>query len=496
MNALIMAAQLILGLSILVFIHELGHYLAARAFGIRVEKFYLFFDAWKFRLFRFKKGDTEYGIGWLPLGGYVKIAGMIDESLDKEAMKKPPQPWEFRSKPAWQRLIVMVAGVVMNVILGMILFAFVTYHYEKEYLPVDELSDGVYAYASGRDIGFMTGDKILEINGDQVERFKDVTATNVLLGATITVEREGKNVDIEIPDDFYKQFTKTKMRDFFVDAHHFACVPDSILPGMSASWAPLKKGDRLLSVDSIPVKTFGELQTFLLPFRGHEAPVQVIRDNDTLELCVHINDAGFKDDGLRKGDKVYAVDTLSTPSYGAFREAIWNSKGKTAEVFFVRGMDSMTVRIPVDTTGLIGILCKPPYKNRHYSIGSAISYGVSDAMGNLVANVRGLGKIFSGKENVSDSVQGPIGIAKIYGSTWDWHRFWLITGLLSMILAFMNILPIPALDGGHVIFTTIELITGKKFSDKFMEKAQIVGMVILLAIMAFAIGNDIWKSIF
>jgi regulator of sigma E protease len=496
MNGLIMAAQLILGLSILVLIHEFGHYLAARAFGIRVEKFYLFFDAWKFKFFKFKRGDTEYGIGWLPLGGYVKIAGMIDESLDKEAMKQPPQPWEFRSKPAWKRLIVMLAGVIMNVILGMILFTFVTYHYDKDYLPADQLDKGVYAYASGRDIGFQTGDKITAINGDRVERFKDVTATNVLLGATITVDRNGKPVDIVIPGDFYKQFTKKNNRDFFVDAHNFPCVPDSIIPGMSASWAPLKKGDKVLRVDSTPVKTYQELIAATAPYRGKTAPVVVLRDKDTLHFNIYMAADGYKEHGIRKGDKVFRVGNSQVESYGAFREMIWTNKGKTVDVGLLRGKDTVTVSIAVDTTGLVGILCKPPYKNRDYTIGSAIVYGVSDAMGNLIANVRGLGKIFSGKENVSDSVQGPIGIAKIYGSTWDWHRFWLITGLLSMILAFMNILPIPALDGGHVIFTTIELITGKKFSDKFMERAQIVGMVILLVIMAYAVGNDIWKSIF
>ena len=428
-----MTAQLILGLSILVFFHELGHFLAARAFKIRVEKFYLFFDIGKFRLFRFKKGDTEYGIGWLPFGGYVKISGMIDESMDKEQMKLPPQPWEFRSKPAWQRLIVMVAGVVMNLIVGMIIFTGIILYYEKEYLPNDQITNGIYAYPAGREIGFMTGDKILDVNGSKVERFKDITTANVLMGATITVDRNGKTEDIVIPDTLYRKYSKN-VRDFFIEAHNFPLKIDSVLPGMTADKSGIKKGDRIIGLDSLPVQ-----------------------------------------------------------SYGEFRERVWAGKGQTHLVVLMRGADTLKLELKVDSTGYIGITSNYPYKNKKYSLGSAISYGISDAMSNLWANIRGLGKIIRGKENASESIQGPIGIAKIYGGTWNWYRFWLITGLISLILAFMNILPIPALDGGHVIFTTIELITGRKIPDKVMEKAQIVGMIILIGIMVFAVFNDVWK---
>ena len=228
MSIIIMIAQLILGLSILVFVHELGHFLAARAFKIRVDKFYLFFDAWGFKFFKFKRGDTEFGIGWLPLGGYCKISGMIDESMDKEQMKKPPQPWEFRSKPAWQRLIVMVAGVVMNLIMGIIIFTGVIMHYEKEYLPNSSVENGIYAYSAGREIGFQTGDKILKINGKEVERFKDVVTANVLMGSVITVDRNGKTMDITVPDTMYRNYNKS-VRDFFIEAHNFDFAIDSVL---------------------------------------------------------------------------------------------------------------------------------------------------------------------------------------------------------------------------------------------------------------------------
>ncbi|MEI6122411.1 MAG: RIP metalloprotease RseP [Bacteroidota bacterium] len=433
MSTLIMIAQLILGLSILVFIHELGHYLAARAFKIRVEKFYLFFDAWKFKIFKFKKGDTEYGIGWLPLGGYVKISGMIDESMDKKQMKLPPQPWEFRSKPAWKRLIVMLAGVFMNLILGMVIFTGVILHYEKEYLPTDQLNTGIYAYPAGREIGFQTGDKIMAVNGEKIERFKDVTTANVLMGSTITIDRNGKSMAITVPDTLYRIYNK-KIRDFFIDAHNFPCLIDSVIPEMAAEKAQLKKND-----------------------------------------------------------KVLRLDTFNITSYGSFREIVWNLKGKTLPMRVLRNKDTLQLSMKIDSTGLVGVFCKMPYQTKKYSIASGVKYGISDALGNLWANIRGLGKIFVGKESASESIQGPIGIMKIYGGIWDWHRFWLITGLISVVLAFMNVLPIPALDGGHVIFTTWELITGRKLSQKFLERSQVVGMVILIALMVFAIFNDVWK---
>lgn len=434
MNALIMTAQLILGLSILVVLHELGHYLAARAFGIRVEKFFLFFDAWGFKLFSFKKGETEYGIGWLPLGGYVKIAGMIDESLDKEQLKKPAQPWEFRAKPAWQRLIVMIGGVTVNLILGILLFAFILLKYEKEYLPLSEVNkDGIYASETGQEAGFRTGDRILRIDGSEVPRFKDVQSMRNLFGSTITVEREGQQLDILIPDDFYKTGVSPS-RNRFVEALNFVPTVDSVLPEMPAAIAGVMKGDRILKVDSTLVS-----------------------------------------------------------SYGQFKDLIGSKAGQTISLTVLRGSDTTLMNLSLDSTGYVGITARIPYEPKAYSLGSAIVYGYSDAIDMLVINVKGLGKVFSGKEKATDSIQGPIGIAQIYGSQWVWSKFWFITALLSLILAFMNILPIPALDGGHVVFLFYEIIARRKPSDKFMENAQIVGMVILLGIMLFAVGNDLFK---
>lgn len=428
-----MAAQLILGLSILVTLHELGHFWAARAFGIKVEKFYLFFDAWGFKLFSFKIGETEYGMGWLPLGGYVKIAGMIDESMDKEQMKKAPESWEFRSKPAWQRLIVMLAGVTMNVILGITLFAFTLYHYKQEYLPNEAVKDGIYAYELGRDLGLQSGDKIIAINGKSFERFEDAIGPKVLFGADLTVERGGKQIDIDVPSNFYRTVTKVG-KGKFIGPDRIPFSVDSVLPGMAADSAGLKKGDKITALNNEKINYFGELREKIAVNKGQEVKLEVVRNSDTLLL-----------------------------------------------------------QPKVSAEGTIGFTTKNNYEVERYSVGSAIKYGASDAILALVSNAKGLGKLFTGEEKATDSVQGPIGIAKIYGGVWDWAKFWAITGLLSMVLAFMNILPIPALDGGHVIFLVIEALTGKKFSDTFMERAQIVGMVILLSIMIFAVGNDIWK---
>ena len=436
MNGLVMAAQLILGLSILVILHEFGHYIAARAFGIRVEKFYLFFDAWGIKLLSFKKGDTEYGVGWLPLGGYVKISGMIDESMDKEAMKQPPQPWEFRSKPAWQRLIVMVGGVTMNVILGIAIYAFTLLHYEKKYLPNTAVTDGITAYELGEKIGLQSGDKIAAINGEKFERFNELLSSRVIFGCTLTVERNGNAVEVIVPDTFYRSVTKTG------------------------------KG------------------YFLGTFR------------DVFEVTDVVRESPAEKAGMKKDDKLLAVNGEKISSKGGLKEKITSNKGQPIQLLLKRGKDTLTVSPLVNEEGKIGIAYWPvfgDYEYIPYTFSSAVTFGAADAVEAIVANAKGLKKIFTGEEKASESLQGPIGMANIYGSVWDWKRFWVITGLLSMVLALMNILPIPALDGGHVVFLVIESVTGKKFSDKVMERAQIAGMLILLSIMAFAIGNDVWK---
>ena len=433
-----MAAQLILGLAILVTLHELGHFLAARAFGIRVEKFYLFFDAWGFKFFSVKRGDTEYGLGWLPLGGYVKISGMIDESMDKEAMKQPAQPWEFRSKPAWQRLIVMIGGVTMNVILGVVIYTAILLHYDKDYLANKDVTDGIYAFELGEKIGLQTGDKITAINGKPFERFEELLSSKVIFGCDLTVVRNGQTLHVTVPDDFYFDVSKSG-KGFFVSTYKTTIVVDSIIPGKPAEAA-----------------------------------------------------------GLKKDDKVITFNGQRTASSEGARKIIKENVRKQVNLAVVRGTDTLQIQPLVSDSGTIGVVFKGDignYPMTPYTFGSAFTLGAADAFEAIIGNIKGLKQIFVGKAKASESLQGPIGIATIYGSVWDWHWFWKITGLLSMILAFMNILPIPALDGGHVVFLIIEAITKRKFSDKFMERAQITGMVILLALMAFTIGNDIWKHV-
>jgi regulator of sigma E protease len=438
MSGLIMAAQLILGLSILVTLHELGHYLAARAFGIRVEKFYLFFDAWGFKFFNFKKGDTEYGIGWLPLGGYVKISGMIDESMDKESMKQPAQPWEFRSKPAWQRLIVMVAGVVMNVLLGIAIYSMTLLKYDKEYLSNDNVTDGIAVFDLGKELGLQDNDKIVEIDGKPIERFEDLLSTRVIFGSDLTVDREGKILDVNVPDDFYKATIKAG-RGNFIGPYRANIKVNDVAPGKPASAAGLQKNDHIYRLN---------------------------------------------------GERIYSLEKC--------KKIIGENKNKPITFEVLRGMDTIMIQPVVNDSGLIGMGYGQDvgnYSMTAYTIPTAIKYGSSDAFEAISSNIKGLKQIFAGKEKASDSLQGPIGIATIYGGIWDWRRFWTITGLLSMVLAFMNILPIPALDGGHVLFLLIESVTRKRFSDTFMERAQVAGMIILLSLMVFTIGNDVWKHI-
>ena len=439
MEAWIMAAQLLLGLSILVVLHEFGHFIAARAFGMRVEKFYLFFDAWGVKLFKFKKGDTEYGIGWLPLGGYVKISGMIDESMDKEAMQEPPKPWEFRAKPAWQRLIVMLAGVTVNVILGMVIFSLMTFTYGEKYLPADQLKNGIFPLGLGTDVGLEPGDHITSINGEKVVRYSDLLSSEAYLGekVVLNVVRNGRTLDLVLPSDFVLKLSEKKQHNFI--EKRFSFYVAKVEPLSNASEAGLLHGDVIKEVDGNEIRFYDEFRTYLNNNRGEQINLGITRGEKVISLYAKVRDDG----------------TLG---------------------FFAATYDFEYVTVK-------------------YGLGESMIKGSAKAWTLLMLNIKGFGKIIRGDISFSDSVAGPIGIATIYGGIWDWQKFWLITGILSMILAFMNILPIPALDGGHVMFLSFEALSGKKINDKFMEVTQMIGMILLLALMTFIIGNDIWKYI-
>ncbi len=429
MTALIAAGQLILALSLLVVIHEFGHYIACRIFGIRVTKFYIFFDPW-FKIWSKKIGETEFGIGWLPLGGYVKISGMIDESLDTKQMKEEPKEWEFRAKPAWQRLIVMLAGVFMNVVAAVVILTMSHLVHTKSYLPVDNVEEGIYAYPYARFLGFESGDKVVAIDGKQTVRYEDVFSSKLYFAETITVDRNGDTLELEMTDTLYSYL---KNGGTFISLENHSFIVDSLVEGMPAYEAGVVSGSRLLSIDKIPVNSFGKM-----------------------------------------------------------RELLSFNKGEEMSFVFDSKLSVDTFNIQVDSLGKIGIFAsRPEFIMEDYTFATAMKFGWSDAFESLNANIKGFGLIFSGKEKAKDNLQGPIGIAKVYGGVWNWSKFWRLTGIISMILAFVNLLPIPALDGGHALFLMIEAVTRRKMSDKFMEVVQIIGMVILLALMVFVLGNDI-----
>lgn len=435
MQGLIMAAQLITGISILVILHELGHFWAARAFGIKVEKFYLFFDAWGKKLVSFKIGETEYGIGWLPLGGYVKIAGMIDESMDTEQMNRPAEPWEFRSKPAWQRLIVMIGGVVMNILAGIVIFAMISYHYGEKYTLNDSVQYGIVPSPLAEEVGFQKGDKLISVNGKPIKYFEEAISSDDIMGdhTVYTVERNGERVDITLPADFTEKFTTQGKADFFAPRMTFTV--GEVTPNYNAEKAGLKANDRIIGIDTARFTYFDEFQNVLKNYAGKKPEFTVLRNNDTTTLPIEVDAEGKV--GFRPEPMEFAYDSIK---YGFFQ---------------------------------------------------SFPMGVERAVETISLQVKGWGKIFKGDIPANKAVQGPIGIAKFYGGEWIWSRFWLFTALISLGLAFMNILPIPALDGGHVVLLIIEMVTGRPISTKAMERVQTVGMVILLTLMVFIFGNDI-----
>jgi regulator of sigma E protease len=440
-----MVGQLILGLSILVILHELGHFVAARAFGIKVEKFYLFFDAWNIKLFKFNYKGVEYGIGWLPLGGYVKIAGMIDESMDTDQLAGPPQPWEFRSKPAWQRLIVMLGGVTVNIVLGILIFWMLTLKYGESYVPNNNVKYGIVPGIVGKEIGLKAGDKITAINGKPLLRFDDLISSKVLMGNTqLTVNRDGHDTTVKVPANILNDVSDFGIGEFVKLRTKFAI--DSVVANSYAAKAGLLKGDSIKAVNGVAITFWDEMGTEVKKYKNKEVKLLVKRHNDTLSLTSQVNKEGTL--GFANGDYGVAL-TRDEPAI------------KTIKFGFV----------------------------------GALPVGASKAWGTFSDNAKGLGKVFKGEVKAGKAFTGPVGIATLFGSHIDWGHFWSLVGLLSMALALMNLLPIPALDGGHALFLIIEMIKGKPLSDKFLERAQIVGFVILVTLMVFVFGNDILKHV-
>ncbi|WP_397364320.1 RIP metalloprotease RseP [Olleya sp. R77988] len=446
MEFVIKIGQFLLSLSLLIVLHELGHFIPAKAFKTRVEKFYLFFDV-KYSLFKKKIGETVYGIGWLPLGGYVKIAGMIDESMDKEQMAKPPQPWEFRSKPAWQRLIIMLGGVFVNFVLAYLIYVVLSFAYGDTDITLKSMKDG-YQIDNPllNDLGFKTGDKIIALDDVKVKSHRDVIK-GLVETEKYTIDRNGEEVTIQLPVDFLGQLTSRKVKGKLFKVRHPFMVGE-IKDTMVNKGIDLKEGDVLLSIDGKDLKYYDQFEPRMLTY-----------------------------------------------------------KNQTVNSVFLRGNDTITRQLKVDSEGFVGIV---PMKNpkrfeelgyyditlKEYTFLESFGGGKDKFVEQVSSYWGQLGKIFNPSTGAYKGVGGFKAIYDVFPSTWNWADFWNLTAFLSIMLGVLNLLPIPALDGGHVMFLLFEMVSGRKPSEKFLENAQLVGFIILLALVLFANGNDIFKAVF
>ncbi|MDA3779042.1 MAG: RIP metalloprotease RseP [Bacteroidales bacterium] len=438
MEVLVKIAQLLLSLSILVILHEFGHFAFAKLFKTRVEKFYLFFNPW-FSLFKRKIGETEYGIGWVPLGGYVKISGMIDESMDKEQMKKPPEPHEFRSKPTWQRLLIMLGGVMVNFILALFIYSAILFVWGSQYLPTKNVTYGITADSVAQSIGFNNGDKILSVDNKYIEDFHQIVPTIVLDEAkTVQIERNGKEIDIKIP----KEIISVLLNDPGFISLRIPFIVDRFTKESKAKSAGLRKGDEILGVNNMQTRFFDQFADSLKKIKADVVNIAISRDNKKMNFDVRLSENGII--GVAPFGSLIELFELKYTEYGFFQ---------------------------------------------------SIPAGINKGVETFKSYLKQLKLIFSPETEAYKSLGGFITIGNIFPGTWDWHSFWSLTAFLSIILAIMNVLPIPALDGGHVVFLLYEMITGRKPNDKVMEYAQIAGMIILFSLLIFANGNDIIKWI-
>ncbi len=446
MEIFIKASQFILSLSLLIVLHELGHFIPAKLFKTKVEKFYLFFD-YKFSLLKKKVGETVYGIGWIPLGGYVKIAGMIDESMDKEQLKQEPKPWEFRSKPAWQRLIIMLGGVFVNFVLGIFIYIMLMYSYGEKYVINGSLKNGIWVEGNlGKKLGLQNGDKIVSVDDRKISNFNRVNI-EFINGSTFKIERNGQIIDKEIPEDFINELLKRGKRS-----------------GPFVSWrVPFMIGDEF--------------------------------DKNSAN----------KSSGLKYKDIVVSVNGQETPYYDIAQKELLKFKNDTVSVTIKRDNQLKKITLKLDSLGRVGVIRFQPKESsldkmgylkletKTYSFAQAIPRGFEVAYTTLIDYIKQLKKVVNPETGAYKGVGGFISIGDIFPPEWNAEDFWRLTALLSIILGFMNLLPIPALDGGHVMFTLWEMVTGRKPSDKFLEYAQITGFILLIALLLFANGNDVLR---
>jgi regulator of sigma E protease len=436
---MIQVAQILFILSVLVILHEFGHYFTARWFKVRVEKFYLFVDA-GFSLFKKKIGDTEWGIGWLPFGGYVKLSGMIDESMDTEQMNQEPQPWEFRSKPAWQRLIIMLGGIIVNILLAWFIYTTMYTTVGKKYISTEVIQKNGLAFGEvGQKAGFKNGDKIVSVDGEFQENFNRIIM-DILFSNEVVVNRDGQNVALNLSDEQIKEILDKEGRRF-IHARSASTKIDSVIKGKEAAKAGLIKGDSILAINNQKVSFFDQFSTTLNAHKGDTVTVKVLRDAVEKEIKVKVN---------KEGELGFAVKPIVN------------------EDFFIHQKMSFLEAVPA---------------------------AVKESWSLLVYNVKSFKLILRPATGAYKQVKSPIGIARQLPDTWDWEFIWNFTALFSIGLAFMNLLPIPGLDGGHALFTTVEMITGKKLSDKAAGHVQTFGMIILLSLMALTFGKDIYQLV-
>ena len=436
MEILVKAAQFFLSLSILIILHEMGHFAFAKLFKTRVEKFYLFFNPW-FALFKKQIGETEYGIGWLPLGGYVKISGMIDESMDKEQLKQPAQPYEFRSKPSWQRLLIMLGGVLVNFIFALIIYVGVLYSWGETYLPVKNMTYGVMVDSTGMNLGLRNGDKIRGIDGNEVENYLAIVHDIVVNDAkTLQIERNGREMELELPKNTVASLLKSELpiiprMPFYIDEF---TDKDSL-----AYQSGLRRNDRVIGIYGVQTEFFDEFRSEIANYEDEVIPVKVLRnDTDTIDLNLLVS---------------------STSTIG--------------------------VKADLDLSRFFVL------EEKRYTIVESIPAGISKGSRMVSSYLKQLKLLFKPETKAYEEIGGFIKIGSIFPGVWDWQIFWNMTAFLSIILAIMNLLPIPALDGGHVAFLLYEIVSGRKPGDKFLEYAQVAGMVLLLSLLVYANGNDI-----
>tara|TARA_B100000902_G_scaffold55402_1_gene62109 strand:+ start:33334 stop:34671 length:1338 start_codon:yes stop_codon:yes gene_type:complete len=443
MEILIKASQLIMSLSILVVLHELGHFIPAKLFKTRVEKFYLFFDPW-FSIIKKKIGNTEYGIGWLPLGGYVKISGMIDESMDKEQMKKPAEPWEFRAKPSWQRLIIMIGGVTVNLLLGIFIYSMILFSYGEKYLTNDNLTDGIWCVSPlANEIGLKNGDKIIKVDDKTPYEFSAVFES-FLYAKNVTIERDGNLKDLTLPENFISQLLDSEERILF--APRIPTIISGFSSTSNAKNAGFELNDRIIGVNNIETKYFDEFKGLLEKNKGKFIEVMVLRNNKEVLINVEVTDDG-----------IIGFMPLN-PSLSQLEEL---------------GMYSLN--------------------SNSFSFLESIPAGYDLAIKKLSSYISQFKLILSPSTGAYKGLGGFGTIGNLFPGEWNWPSFWEMTAFLSLMLAFMNILPIPALDGGHVVFLIYEMIAGKPAPEKVMEYAQAAGMIFLLSLLVYANGNDLLK---